>query len=67
VLITEDTCRLLPKERFDLVARQAVELNGKEVQVRLWAPRRHPADDAVSADTAGASVGVERQRRLRST
>ena len=67
VLITEDTCRLLPKERFDLVPRQAVELKGKEVQVRLWAPRTHPADGAFSADRAGASVGVERERRPRST
>jgi class 3 adenylate cyclase len=67
VLITEDTCRLLPKERFDLVPRQAVELKGKEVQVRLWAPRTHPGDGVFSADRAGASVGVERDRRPRST
>ena len=67
VLTTEDTCLLLPKEHFDLVPRQAVELTGKEVQVRLWAPRTHPADDACSADRAGAWVGVERQRRPRST
>ncbi len=55
VLITEETRRLLPKERFDLDERPAVELKGKQVQVQLWAPRVRQAD-AFGRDPARATV-----------
>jgi len=55
VLITEDTRRRLRTEGFELVERKAVELNGKQVPVQLWAPRAYPAD-ASSRDPASASV-----------
>jgi class 3 adenylate cyclase len=55
VLITQDTRRRLRNEGFAFVERKAVELNGKQVPVRLWAPRAHPAD-ASSQDRASAAV-----------
>jgi class 3 adenylate cyclase len=55
VLITEDTRRLLPNDRFDLDERPAVELRGKAVHVTLWAPRALRASDS-PRDHAGASV-----------
>jgi adenylate cyclase len=55
VLITEETRRLLPKGRFDLDERPAVELKGKQVQVQLWAPRMRQAD-ASGRDPARATV-----------
>jgi class 3 adenylate cyclase len=55
VLITEDTRRRLRTQGFELDERKAVELKGKQVPVRLWAPRAYPAD-ASFHDRAGASV-----------
>jgi class 3 adenylate cyclase len=55
VLITEDTRRRLRTQGFELDARNAVELKGKQVHVELWAPRAHP-DDASFRDRAAASV-----------
>jgi class 3 adenylate cyclase len=44
VLITDATRRLLPPDRFALDPRPEIPLRGKEVPVRLWAPRpaSHP-------------------------
>jgi class 3 adenylate cyclase len=55
VLITEDTRRRLRTQGFELDARNAVELKGKQVHVQLWAPRAHPVG-ASFRDRAGASV-----------
>jgi adenylate cyclase len=55
VLITEDTRCLLPNGRFGLEERRAVELKGKQVQVKLWAPRErrhHPSPPDRAAATA---------------
>ena len=58
VLITQDTRRLLPNERFELQERQAVELKGKEVHVQLWAPRTHPANASDRSPPGRATSSV---------
>jgi hypothetical protein len=55
VLITEETCRPLPKRRSVLDERPAVEPTGKQVQVHQWSPRTRQAD-ASTRGHAGATV-----------
>jgi adenylate cyclase len=61
VLITEATKELLPGEQFEFEARATVPLKGKQVQVRLWAPRmlthaRAAAEDGHAAPRSRAPV-----------
>jgi hypothetical protein len=55
VLITEETCRPVPKRRSVLDERPAVEPTGKQVQVHQWSPRTRQAD-ASTRGHVGATV-----------
>jgi adenylate cyclase len=50
VLITDATQQLLPAERFEFEERSSVSLKGRQVRVRLWAPRECSADRDGDAD-----------------
>jgi adenylate cyclase len=59
VLITDATRQLLPAERFEFEERSSVSLKGKQVRVRLWAPRECAAErdgDAARHRAGTASV-----------
>jgi hypothetical protein len=54
VLVTKDTGPRLRTPGCAVNARKAVELTSKQVHVKPWAPRAHPADS--THDRAGVSV-----------